>query len=153
MKLWLLHFEEEAVEWILSKELPLTKQWKTLQEKIISGGEVIFLLFGWRRIFGFCKKIIGKYSISEKDKKGLFRILTRTGTVSGEYGFVSAYQKKKKLIQSWKEDKNIKIKNFAITYEKYLDKNILYETKEADEEIIYRKQEFGKKDKINEDSN
>jgi len=97
-------------------------------------------------IFDFSKIMIGKYSFNEKRGKVLFRILTRTGVVSGEYGFVRAYEEKKERIQLWKEDRNKNIKKFFMQYEEYLDKNILYQTKEADEEIAYRKLAFEKKD-------
>jgi beta-lactamase class D len=64
------------------------------------------------------------------------------GVVSGEYGFVKGFEKKKEEIQSWKKDKNKAIQLFVKKYEEYLDKRISYEKKQADENIELRKRQF-----------
>lgn len=43
------------------------------------------------------------------------------GVVSGEYGFVKGYKKKKEEIQGWKKDKNKAIKLFVKKYEDHLE--------------------------------
>jgi ppGpp synthetase/RelA/SpoT-type nucleotidyltranferase len=90
-----------------------------------------------------CKAIIKKYPKNTGFKKELFRVLSKTGTVSGEYGFVEAYKKKKELIKEWYKDKSKDVKQFYKEYIKFLDKMILYEKKEADEEIDFMKREYG----------
>jgi len=95
----------------------------------------------------FCKDIgkviIKKYYKNSKVKKSLMNTLSRTGTVSGEYGFVESFKRKKELLQKWKEDENLRINNFVEEFKNILDKRILFEKKSADEEIIERKLEFG----------
>jgi len=64
------------------------------------------------------------------------------GAVSGEYGFVEGFEKKKEEIQSWGKDKNKAIQLFVKKYEDFLDIRILYEKKQADEDIELRKRRF-----------
>ncbi len=64
------------------------------------------------------------------------------GVVSGEYGFVEGYKKKKEEIQGWKKGKNKAIQLFVKEYEDHLEKRILYEKKQADEVIELRKRQF-----------
>jgi len=93
-----------------------------------------------------CKELIKEYSKNNKDgdkyNKEMFIILSQMGTVSGDYGFVEGYKKKKAAVQRWKKDKSSVIKSFVKKYEDYLDKQILYEQKRADEDIELRKREF-----------
>jgi ppGpp synthetase/RelA/SpoT-type nucleotidyltranferase len=88
------------------------------------------------------KEFIKQYPRSKKYKQRLFIALSQMGVVSGEYGFVEGYERKKQEIQEWKKDKNRVIKNFAKEYENYLSKRIDYEKKRADEDIEIRKREF-----------
>jgi ppGpp synthetase/RelA/SpoT-type nucleotidyltranferase len=89
-----------------------------------------------------CKEFIRQYPKSKKYKQELFGILSQMGVVSGEYGFVEGYERKKQEIQEWKKDKSKIIKKFAQEYENYLSKRIDYEKKRADEDIEIRKREF-----------
>jgi len=93
-------------------------------------------------LYEVCKEFIKQYSKSKKYKQEMFRVLSQMGTVSGEYGFVEGYEKKKQEIQEWKKDKSKVIKNFVQQYENYLSKQIDYEKKSADEDIEIRKREF-----------
>ncbi len=87
------------------------------------------------------KAFIKRYLRGEKSKhyKGylteLFILLSATGVVSGEYGLPNAYKQKKEEIQSWKSDKSKSVQKFVKEYEKYLDRDIAYHTKRADEDI------------------
>jgi len=89
-----------------------------------------------------CKEFIKQYPKSKKYKQEMFTILSQMGVVSGEYGFVEGYKRKKQEIQDWKKDKSKVIKNFAQQYENYLSKRIDYEKKRVDEDIEIRKREF-----------
>lgn len=89
-----------------------------------------------------CKEFIKQYPKSKKYKQELFIVLSQMGVVSGEYGFVEGYERKKQEIQEWKKDKSKAIKKFAQEYENYLSKRIDYEKKRADEDIEIRKREF-----------
>lgn len=89
-----------------------------------------------------CKEFIKQYPKSKKYKQELFVVLSQMGVVSGEYGFVEGYERKKQEIQEWKKDKSEFIKKFAQEYENYLSKRIDYEKKRADEDVEIRKREF-----------
>lgn len=89
-----------------------------------------------------CKEFIKQYPKNKKYKQELFVVLSQMGVVSGEYGFVEGYERKKQEIQEWKKDKSKVIKKFAQEYENYLSKRIDYEKKRADEDIEIRKREF-----------
>lgn len=89
-----------------------------------------------------CKEFIKQYPRSKKYQQEMFIVLSQMGVVSGEYGFVEGYKRKKQEIQKWKKDKSKVIKNFAQQYENYLSKRIDYEKKRADENIEIRKREF-----------
>jgi predicted Fe-S protein YdhL (DUF1289 family) len=64
------------------------------------------------------------------------------GVVSGEYGFVEGLKRKKKEIQNWKKDEDKAIQLFVKKYEDYLEKRILSEKKQADENTELRKRRF-----------
>ncbi|MDO8886073.1 hypothetical protein [Candidatus Oleimmundimicrobium sp.] len=89
-----------------------------------------------------CKELIKNYPENDKYDKEMFIVLSQTGGVWGEYGFVERYKEKKEAIQSWKKDKNRAIQSFVKKYDNYLDKKISYERKRADEDIELRKREF-----------
>jgi len=90
-----------------------------------------------------CKELIKEYPKNEDYHKKMFIVLSQMGVVSGEYGFVEGFKNKKEEIQSWKKDKNKAIKLFVKKYEDYLDKRIVDEKKQADEDIELRKRQFG----------
>ena len=89
-----------------------------------------------------CKELIKEYPKNEDYHKKIFIVLSQMGGVSGEYGYVEGFKKKKEEIQIWKEDKNKAIQLFVEKYEDYLDKRILYEKKQADEDIELRRRRF-----------
>jgi hypothetical protein len=76
-------------------------------------------------------------------------ILRSTGTVSGEFGFVEAYERKKQEVQAWLADPDEKIQNFARQYITNLDKSIASERRRAEEDIELRKHRFGDDDNAN----
>jgi len=89
-----------------------------------------------------CKELIKEYPKNDDYRKKIFIILSQMGVVSGEYGFVEGFKKKKEEIQSWKKDKNKVIQLFVKEYEDFLDKRILYERKQADEVIELKKRQY-----------
>lgn len=89
------------------------------------------------------KVIIKKYYKNSKVKKSLMSTLSRTGSAWGEYGLVKVLERKKELLQKWEEDEDSRIKNFIKEFKNGLDKQILFEKKRADEEIIEEKLDFG----------
>jgi len=89
-----------------------------------------------------CKEFIKKYSKNQGYIQDMFVILSQTGTVVGEYGFVEAYKRKKEDIQSWKVGRDRKVAHFVKEYEDYLDRRIAWEKKRSDERIELDKQRF-----------
>lgn len=92
-----------------------------------------------------CKEFIKQFPNNKKYQNEMFVILSQTGVVSGEYGFVDAYQAKITDVQSWKSDQSKVIKSFVASYEKHLNDRIVWEKKRADEDIDHRKREYGEK--------
>jgi len=127
-----------------SLEEELIKLIKSKNEKDI---RVVFNILraykGEEFLHNVCKELIKEYPKNEDYRKKIFIVLSQMGVVSGEYGFVEGFKKKKEKIQSWKKDKNKAIQLFVKEYENNLEKRILYEKKQADEDIELRKRQFG----------
>lgn len=124
-------------------EVELTKLIKTKKER--NAKTVLAILKAYRGetfLHKTCKNFI-KYSPYAKKYKGsVFMVLSQTGVVSGEYGFVNAYTKKLEEIQDWKKDRSKAIKSFVKDYEIQLNKQISYEQKRADEDLELRKRQY-----------
>lgn len=126
---------------ILEKRLKeLLKSKKKNKAKI-----VLYILRSYEgetSLHNMCKEFIKMYPKSKKYQTEMFIVLSKTGVVSGEYGFVEAYKRKLNEIQSWESDKSKAVKEFVKQYEIYLKKQIVSSKKRADEEIETRKREF-----------
>jgi hypothetical protein len=70
------------------------------------------------------------------------RALEATGVVSGEFGFVSAYQEKRRAIEPWLEDKRRRVRKFAERYIRSLDRAIAAEQRRAETDLELRKHQF-----------
>jgi len=127
-----------------SLEEELIKLIKTKNEKDIS---VVFNILraykGEEFLHNVCKELIREYPKNKDYHNKIFSVLSQIGAVWGEYGSVEGFKKKKEEIQSWKKDKSKVIQLFVKEYEDFLDKRILYEKKQADEDIELRKRQFG----------
>lgn len=93
-----------------------------------------------------CKEVVKILADNERLRKEMLIILSNTGVVSGEYGFVKAYEEKIADIQPWLEDKSSEVKAFAGEYIEYLTNMIETETKRADEQKALMKNEYGNND-------
>jgi hypothetical protein len=132
----LLHWEGsrliEAIFPVFNKSLEeeLVKLIKSKSEKNI---RIVFSILraykGEEFLYNVCKELIKKYPDKEEYYTKIYDILSQMGVVSGEYGFVGAFKRKKEEIQSWKKDKNKAIQLFVKKYEDFLDRRILYEKK------------------------
>ncbi len=94
-------------------------------------------------IHSVCKEIIKILPDDSNLTSELSNILKNTGVVHGEYGYVDTYEQKIQEMQSWLQDENPKVKEFAQNYIDNLRKQIEYEKKRADEGIILRKHQYG----------
>ena len=145
----LLHWEGsrliEAIFPVFNKSLEeeLIKLIKSKNDKNI---RIVFNTLraykGEEFLHNICKELIKEYPKNEDYHEKIFIILSQMGVVSGEYGFVKGFEKKKEEVQCWKEDKNKAIQLFVKKYEEYLDKRISYEKKQADEDLELRKRQF-----------
>lgn len=70
-------------------------------------------------------------------------ILDSTGMVSGEFGFVEAYQRKKHEIEPWLADPNPAVQAFARRYQRTLDRQIAADQRRAEEGRELRKRHWG----------
>lgn len=70
-------------------------------------------------------------------------IMRQTGVVSGDDGFVRAYEQKRLEIQAWKDDENKAVRDFAMEYERYLDKIVTHEQRDMERSSAQRRLEFG----------
>ena len=68
--------------------------------------------------------------------------LETTGVVSGEFGFVEAYQEKRRAVEPWLEDKRPRVRKFAKRYVRSLDRAIAAEQRRAEADIELRKHQF-----------
>lgn len=94
-------------------------------------------------IHNVCKELV-KILPDDSDLENEIKvILQSTGVVSGEYGFVNAYNLKFEEIQPWLQDENPKVKEFTQKYIADLEKLIEYEKKRTDEDITLRKYQYG----------
>ena len=104
--------------------------------------DILHAYRGEEFLHNICKELIKEYPENDDYHERIFFVLSQMGAVSGEYGFVEGFEKKKEEIQSWRKDKNKAIQLFVKKYEDYLEKRILYEKKQADEVIELRKRRF-----------
>ena len=93
-----------------------------------------------------CKELVKILPEGDKLLNEVSIILQSTGVVSGEYGFVEAYKNKIDEIAPWLEDRDSKVKHFAEEYVESLEKQIEYEQKRADEDVMLRKHQYGDED-------
>ena len=125
--------EKELIEFIKSKE----------SRKVEIVVRILRAYKGEEFLHNICKEWVKEYPKNDDYHKEIFIVLSQMGVVSGEYGFVEGFKKKKEEIQSWKKDKSKAIQLFVKEYEDFLEKRILYERKQADEVIELRKSQFG----------
>lgn len=113
---------------------------RSKDEKLMN--PVLSILHAYQEVipYDICKEIIKIHG--DKYKDDIFIALSQTGVTTGEYGLMEAHKQKKKDIQIWKDEKNKNIIKFLKEYIEYLDKQIAYEKKNADEEIELRKRGF-----------
>ena len=69
--------------------------------------------------------------------------LISTGVVSGEFGMVEAYQRKKNEFQPWLTDSRPRVKAYAEAHDRMLDRMIAAEQRRSEEDLEARKREYG----------
>ncbi len=90
-----------------------------------------------------CKAIVGVVPSDSSYLTEVAVALESTGVVSGEFGLVDAYERKKSEVKEWLNDPDEKIQNFTRSYIATLEKMIVTERRRAEEEISLRKHRYG----------
>jgi len=62
--------------------------------------------------------------------------------VSGEFGFVEAYLRKKQEMTDWLSDTDANVRAFAESYVRYLDRLIAAEQRRSEEDIEMRRRMY-----------
>jgi len=94
-------------------------------------------------VYPVCREVIKRLPERSEWQSEVAAALEATGVVRGEYGFVEAYERKKKEIAVWSDDPDGRLRDFAERYIRTLDQMIANERKRADEGIALRKFRFG----------
>ncbi len=90
-----------------------------------------------------CKEIILMLPDESDWLNEIIIILESTGVVTGEFGLMEAYDKKKQEIEGWLDDRREKIAKFAKKYVSIMEKQIASEKSRVDQEIEIRKHKYG----------
>ena len=95
-------------------------------------------------IYDVITELIKRLPEGRRELNEIMMILQSTGVVTGEYGFVEAYKRKKKEIEIefWLENDDSKIRAFAEDYIAMLDRMIDSEEIRAKERIILMKHQY-----------
>lgn len=113
-----------------------------------AAGDIDFVLSVLRSYRGgsflhtICKELIAV--LPEGDKRiGLVEvILQSTGVVSGTFGFVEAYQRKKNEMDGWLSDSRLAVRDFAEKYRRSLDRSIAAEQRRSETDFELRRREW-----------
>lgn len=109
--------------------------------------EVLGKYDGVFSIYNFSQKFV----IAFQDNPGLLQelmyVLSKTGVVTGEYGFVEALTQTKDKIREWNKSKNEAVRKFVKDFVDYLNSNITAQRKKSDEHVQLMQHEFEAKPK------
>lgn len=73
-------------------------------------------------------------------------ILESTGVVSGQFGFVESYQRKKEEVAPWLTDTRPKVRTFAERYQRTLDRSIAAEQRRSEADYELRRRQWPEED-------
>ncbi len=140
------HIKHEAGEFLKSLSFSLDGEIGNELKKMIDSGTnrdadtvlVVLRAYGQAAMTSdVTKAFVRKYGKDETYKAELFAILSSTGVVTGEYGLMKAYERKKESIKKWKQDPTLE--QFADEFVRRMELSVLNEKKRVDEEIAMRK--------------
>jgi ppGpp synthetase/RelA/SpoT-type nucleotidyltranferase len=93
-------------------------------------------------IHGILKSLVNRLPEGDVRLSSLEVALDNTGVVSGEFGFVDAYRKKKELLAAWLDDERPKVRQFAAVHIQKLDQRIASEQRSAEQRNELRKRDY-----------
>jgi ppGpp synthetase/RelA/SpoT-type nucleotidyltranferase len=94
-------------------------------------------------IYGLCKEIVGLLPPEDPLLDEIEAALDSTGVVTGEFGFVEAYKRKKTELEPWLSDPRETVQLFAKRHLLSLDRRIAAEQRRSEERLELRKREYG----------
>jgi len=94
-------------------------------------------------IYGLCKEIVAILPPEDPLLDEIKVALDSTGVVTGEFGFVEAFKRKKNQIEEWLSDPRERVQKFAKRHLHSLDQRIAAEKRRSEEELELRKREYG----------
>jgi len=94
-------------------------------------------------ILEVCKAIIKVVPERSSTWNELAAAMETTGVVSGEYGLVHAYERKRDELAAWKTDESDQVRAFAEWITEQLERMITSEQQRADEGLALRKYQYG----------
>ena len=86
-----------------------------------------------------CEAVVRALPAGDPLLSNVESILQSTGVVSGEFGFVQAYAKKKAEMSAWLADEDSHVRAFAESYLRLLDRSVAAEQRRGEESIEMRK--------------
>jgi hypothetical protein len=89
-----------------------------------------------------CKEIVDGVPEGDSRLGEIEIVLQSTGVVSGQFGFVEAYQRKKEEVAPWFTDKRPKVRAFAERYSRTLDRSIAAEQRRSEADYELRRREW-----------
>ena len=92
------------------------------------------------------KRIVAKYPNDEKKLTGVSISFDSTGVVSGEFGYVDAFRRKKAAIEPWLTDDRPEVRAFAEKYVRQADLRIADEQRRAETGKALRELEYDEDD-------
>lgn len=97
---------------------------------------------GQEFLHGVCKEIVDQLPADDKRLGEVEVILESTGVVTGQFGFVEAYQQKKDQVSHWLDDSRPKVRAFAGRYQRSLDRAIAAEQRRSEVDYELRRREW-----------
>ncbi|MCO5097199.1 MAG: hypothetical protein M9884_06960 [Rhodocyclaceae bacterium] len=98
---------------------------------------------GSAAILEICKAIIKVVPEESGIWNEVAACIESTGVVSGEYGMVDAFERKRSEIVKWQDDDDSRVRAFSKWLTEGLERLIESEKRRADEDIALRKYKFG----------
>jgi hypothetical protein len=73
---------------------------------------------GGRLLHGVCKELVDVLPEADERVDQVVIVLDSTGVISGEFGMVQAYERKKQEVEDWLNDPRPKVRSFAEKYQR-----------------------------------
>ena len=89
-----------------------------------------------------CKEIVNSLPENDGRLSEIEAVLEKTGVVSGQFGFVEAYQRKKEEVAPWVSDTRPKVRAFAEKYRRSRDRAIAAEQRRSEADYELRRREW-----------